>query len=122
MLNTSKVNHIKRLLDEGSSLKKVARTCKVSINTVRRIDRGIEVKPNLSKTYNSLIKKRDEVRKLFFDCEGNCNVMLRSIEKTIGAVPSQRTLQRFCKPFRIEMKQASTSRAGMKHRLAASFK
>ena len=51
--------------------------------------------------------KLEDIRKLFYDCRGNCSAMLRFVEDAISVEPpSLRTLQKFCTPFRLELLQS----------------
>ena len=51
--------------------------------------------------------KLEDIRKLFYDCRGNCSAMLRFVEDAISVEPpGLRTLQKFCTPFRLELLQS----------------
>ena len=51
----------------------------------------------------------EDIRKLSYDCRGNCSAMLRFMEDFISVEPpSLCTLQKFCTPFRQEFLLDST--------------
>ena len=53
----------------------------------------------------------EDIRKLFYDCRGNCSAMLRFVEDAISVEPpSLRTLQKFCTPFRLELQMCIRDR------------
>ena len=63
--------------------------------------------------WRAMEAKREEVKKLFYDCKGNCSAMHRFVKDTIGVeAPSLRTLQKFCKPFRLELRQSRLTKTG----------
>ena len=107
MLDKYKINQIKVLLGEGHGIKTVARLTGVSRNTVRRYQRNIPRKEHHGPAWRAMEAKREELKKLFFSCKGNCSAMHRFVEETIGVKPpSLRTLQKFCTPFRLELRQS----------------
>ena len=107
MLDKYKVKQIQALLGEGQGIKTVARMTGVSRNTVRRYQRNTPRKGHHGPAWRAMEAKREEVKKLFFSCKGNCSAMHRFVEETIGVKPpSLRTLQKFCMPFRLELRQS----------------
>ena len=107
MLDKYKVKQIQALLGEGQGIKTVARMTGVSRNTVRRYQRNTPRKGHHGPEWRAMEAKREEVKKLFFSCKGNCSAMHRFVEETIGVKPpSLRTLQKFCMPFRLELRQS----------------
>ena len=105
MLDKYKVKQIQALLSEGHGIKTVARLTSVSRNTVRRYQRNTPRKGHHGPAWRAMEAKREEVKKLFYDCKGNCSAMHRFVKDTIGVeAPSLRTLQKFCKPFRLELR------------------
>ena len=60
-----------------------------------------------SRAWRAMEAKLEDIRKLFYDCRGNCSAMLRFVEDAISVEPpSLRTLQKFCTPFRLELLQS----------------
>ena len=113
MLDKYKVKQIQALLGEGQGIKTVARMTGVSRNTVRRYQRNTPRKGHHGPTWRAMEAKREEVKKLFFSCKGNCSAMHRFVEETIGVKPpSLRTLQKFCMPFRLELSQEQADEGG----------
>ena len=113
MLDKYKINQIKVLLSEGNGIKTVARLTGVSRNTVRRIHRNTPRKGRHGLGWRAMEAKREELKKLFYACKGNCSTMYRFVEDTIGVEPpSLRTLQKFCVPFRLELSQEQTDEGG----------
>ena len=105
MLDKFKVKQIQALLAEGNGIKTVSRLTGVSRNTVRRYH--TPRKGHHGPAWRAMEAKREEVKKLFFSCKGNCSAMYRFVEGTIGVKPpSLRTLQKFCTPFRLELRQS----------------
>ena len=114
MLDKYKINQIKVLLGEGHGIKTVARLTGVSRNTVRRYQRNIPRKGRHGLAWRAMEAKREELKKLFYACKGNCSTMYRFVEDTIGVKPpSLRTLQKFCVPFRLELSQDQADEGGM---------
>ena len=106
MLDKYKINQIKVLLSEGNGIKTVARLTGVSRNTPLKGRHGL--------AWRAMEAKREELKKLFYACKGNCSTMYRFVEDTIGVEPpSLRTLQKFCVPFRLELSQEQTDEGGM---------
>lgn len=117
MLDKYKINQIKVLLGEGHGIKTVARLTGVSRNTVRRYQRNIPRKGHHGPAWRAMDAKREELKKLFYACKGNCSTMHPFVENTIGVEPpSLRTLQKFCKPFRLEAKAEQADEGGGKLR------
>lgn len=113
MLDKYKINQIKVLLGEGHGIKTVARLTGVSRNTVRRYQRNTPRKERHGLAWRAIEAKREEVKKLFYACKGNCSTMHRLMEDTIGVEPpSLRTLQKFCVPFRLELSQEQADEGG----------
>ena len=113
MLDKYKVKQIQALLSEGHGIKTVARLTGVSRNTVRRYQRNTPRKGHHGPAWRAMEAKREEVKKLFYDCKGNCSAMHRFVKDTIGVeAPSLRTLQKFCKPFRLELRQSRLTKTG----------
>ena len=114
MLDKYKINQIKVLLSEGNGIKTVARLTGVSRNTVRRYQRNTPLKGRHGLAWRAMEAKREELKKLFYACKGNCSTMYRFVEDTIGVEPpSLRTLQKFCVPFRLELSQDQADEGGM---------
>lgn len=113
MLGKYKANQVKVLLAEGHGIKAVARMTGVSRNTVRRYQRNIPNKGHHGQVWQIMEEKQEAVKKLFYDCRGNCSVMHRFVKEIIGMdPPSLRTLQTFCMPFRLELRQSRLTRTG----------
>ena len=113
MLDKYKINQIKILLGEGHGIKTVARLTGVSRNTVRRYQRNTPRKGRHGPAWRAMEAKREEIKKLFYACKGNCSTMHRLLEDIIGVEPpSLRTLQKFCVPFRLELSQEQTDEGG----------
>ena len=107
MLDKYRVSQIKALLAEGHGIKTVAGMTGVSRNTVRRFQRNMPRKGHHSRAWRAMEAKLEDIRKLFYDCRGNCSAMLRFVEDAISVEPpSLRTLQKFCTPFRLELLQS----------------
>lgn len=107
MLNEYQVEQLHQLTDEGNGIRAVSRIMGIARKTVRRYLRGEPRKGRHSPAWHAMEEHREEVRKLFFDCKGNCSAMHRFVSDVIGMeAPGLRTLQKFCEPFRLELKQA----------------
>ena len=107
MLDKYRVSQIIALLNEGHGIKTVARMTGVSRNTVRRFQRNSPHKGHHGRAWRAMEVKLEDIRKLFYDCRGNCSAMLRFVEDAISVEPpSLRTLQKFCTPFRLERLQS----------------
>ena len=107
MLDKYRVSQIIALLNEGHGIKTVARMTGVSRNTVRRFQRNIPRKGHHGRAWRAMEAKLEDIRKLFYDCRGNCSAMLRFVEDAISVEPpSLRTQQKFCTPFRLELLQS----------------
>ena len=107
MLDKYRVSQIKALLVEGHGIKTVAGMTGVSRNTVRRFQRNIPLKSHHGLAWRTLEANLEDIRKLFYDCRGNCSAMLRFVKDAISVEPpSLRTLQKFCRPFRLELRQS----------------
>ena len=107
MLDKYRVSQIIALLNEGHGIKTVARMTGVSRNTVRRFQRNIPRKGHHGRAWRAMEAKLEDIRKLFYDCRGNCSAMLRFVEDAISVEPpGLRTLQKFCTPFRLELLQS----------------
>lgn len=107
MLDKYRVSQIKALLAEGHGIKTVAGMTGVSRNTVRRFQRNIPLKSHHGLAWRTLEANLEAIRKLFYDCRGNCSAMLRFVKDAISVEPpSLRTLQKFCRPFRLELRQS----------------
>ena len=76
-------------------------------NTVRRFQRDIPHKGHHGRAWRAMEANLEAVRKLFYDCRGNCSAMLRFMKDAISMEPpGLRTLQKFCTPFRLELLQS----------------
>ena len=107
MLDKYRVSQIRALLAEGHGIKTVARMTGVSRNTVRRFQRNVPPGEHHGQAWRAMKANLEAVRKLFYDCKGNCSAMLRFVEDVIGAEqPGLRTRQKFCTPFRLELRQS----------------
>ena len=92
---------------KGVPKKKIARALDVSISTVRRHLNGYEPRERRSQGHLLLAGHHEEVKALFVKCEGNCPPVLKAIQEAYGRQAeglSLRTLQRYCKPLRRELK------------------
>ena len=56
----------------------------VSRNTVRRFQRNIPRKGHHGRAWRTMEAKLEDIRKLFYDCRGNCSAMLRFVEDAIS--------------------------------------
>ena len=102
-----RISQIRALLTEGHGIKAVARMTGVSRNTVRRYQRNIPPKGRHGKAWRAMEVKQEDIKKLFYAFRDNCSAMHRFVEDTINAdPPSLRTLQKFCMPFRLELRQS----------------
>ena len=107
MLDKYRVSQIRALLAEGHGIKTVSRMTGVSRNTVRRFQRNVPRKGRHGQAWRAMEANQEGVRKLFYDCKGNCAAMLRFVEDAISVEPpSLRTLQKFCTSFRLELRQS----------------
>ena len=107
MLDKYKVSQIIALLDEAHGIKTVTRMMGVSRNKVRRFQRNISHKGHHGRTWRAMEADLEDIRKLFYNCRGNCSVMLRFLRDAISVEPpSLRTLQKFCAPFCLELLQS----------------
>ena len=84
MLDKYRVSQIIALLNEGHGIETVARMTGVSRNTVRRFQRNIPRKGHHSRAWRAMEAKLEDIRKLFYDCRGNCSAMLRFVEDAIS--------------------------------------
>ena len=108
MLDKYKVSQIMALLAEGHGIKTVAGMTGAARNTVRRFQRNIPHKGHHGRAWRAMEANLEAVRKLFYDCRGNCSAMLRFMKDAISMEPpGLRTLQKFCSPFRLELRQSS---------------
>ena len=76
MLDKYRASQIKALLAEGHGIKTVAGMTGVSRNTVRRFQRNIPLKSHHGLAWRTLEANLEAIRKLFYDCRGNCSAML----------------------------------------------
>ena len=76
MLDKYRVSQIIALLNEGLGIETVARMTGVSRNTVRRFQRNIPRKGHHGRAWRAMEAKLEDIRKLFYDCRGNCSAML----------------------------------------------
>ena len=107
MLDKYRVSQIMALLEEGQGIKTVARMTGTARNTVRRFQRDIPHKGHHGRAWRAMEANMEAVRKLFYDCRGNCSAMLRFMKDAISMEPpGLRTLQKFCTPFRLELLQS----------------
>ena len=107
MLDKYKVSQIMALLAEGHGIKTVAGMTGAARNTVRRFQRNIPHKGHHGRAWRAMEANREDIRKLFYDCRGNCSAMLRFVKDAISVEPpGLRTLQKFCTPFRLELLQS----------------
>lgn len=107
MLDKYRVSQIMALLEEGQGIKTVARMTGTARNTVRRFQRDIPHKGHHGRAWRAMEANLEAVRKLFYDCRGNCSAMLRFMKDAISMEPpGLRTLQKFCTPFRLELLQS----------------
>ena len=83
MLDKYRVSQIIALLNEGHGIKTVAGMTGVSRNTVRRFQRNMPRKGHHSRAWRAMEAKLEDIRKLFYDCRGNCSAMLRFVEDAI---------------------------------------
>lgn len=106
MLDINQRKRIRAMADAGIAVKKIARTLEISRNTVRRWIRNQE---NASKRFGKcqafLQEHSEEIREQFISCEGHCVPLQRQIQEKFGTDVGLRTLQRFCKTFRHELKE-----------------
>ena len=76
MLDKYKVSQIMALLAEGHGIKTVAGMTGAARNTVRRFQRNIPHKGHHGRAWRAMEANLEAIRKLFYDCRGNCSAML----------------------------------------------
>ena len=87
MLDKFQIKQVKALLSEGYAIKEVARMTGVSRNTVRRYQRNIPNKGHHGPVWRLMDENQEALKKLFYDCKGNCSAMQRFVEEIIGVEP-----------------------------------
>lgn len=107
MLQPIEINQIRSLYQSGMSIKQIVAQTGIARNTVRKYLR--ETLPDAEKhsSRHALEMHGSEIREMFIKCEGNCVVVQRNIDEQFGLSVSIRQLQRFCTPFRKELKPNS---------------
>lgn len=106
MLTEIEVKLITDLAKAHRSIKAIARQLHISRNTVRRYLRGrAPTGQGRSEAMKWLNDNRSRVRELFFTDEGNCAVVRRDLESSSTQKINLRQIQRFCRPFRRQIKE-----------------
>lgn len=103
MLQPIEINQIKSLYQAGVPIKQIVAQTGIVRNTVRKYLREMSSSPSTNSRH--IIESFGaEIREMFFKCEGNCVVVHRNVESKLGLHVSLRQLQRFCHPFRKDLK------------------
>lgn len=106
MLSSETRRLINRLHNEGKSVRELARSFNVARGTVRRcIRNNYQSERKLSSKRTFLNEHRDEIKKMYFEHEGYCVPLQRTILQQFHEDINIRMLERFCKGFREAMKQ-----------------
>ena len=102
MLTQIQIQQIQGLRQSGKSLRQIASLVAVSRNSVRKYLR----QPQVATTQKNFLETNAmEVRCWFLQCQGHCVPLVRKIREETGVKVKLRTLQRFCKPLRSELRQ-----------------
>lgn len=97
---------IRKYRAEGIGIREISRRTGINRNTVRRWLRQESPAPRKrSAAGDYLASHKEAVLKLFLKCELNCVVLRRVLREEFGVDVSLRTLQRFCEPYRKEIKR-----------------
>ncbi len=108
------IQRIRRLRKEGYGIREIAHLTDTARNTVRKYlsletdDDSI----NDDRHRSELWQKREEIRKLFIECQGNCSAMASRISGILDKPVGARSLQIFCSPFRKELQLFFFKRTG----------
>ena len=107
MLTTTQINQIVALHRQGKSIRNICKLVSVSRNTVRKYLRPVPVAERGDAICHALVNNREEIRSMFLECHGHCVPLLCKVQDELDIQVHLRTLQRFCKPFREEIKQTT---------------
>lgn len=110
MLTQTHVQQIHTAYQQGHSIRAVAKLTQFSRCTVRKYLRGATPKPKLGKQKQFLEDHADGIRDLFLECQGHCVPLQRKLKTEFNVDVHLRTLQRFCKDFRVSLKKSLEQR------------
>lgn len=102
VLQPIEINQIKSLYQSDVPIKQIVAQTGIARNTVRKYLRKMSSNP-LPNSQHLIESFGTEIREMFFKCEGNY-VVHRNVESKLGLKVSLRQLQRFCQPFRKDLK------------------
>lgn len=103
---------IKRLHEkEGKGIRELARDFSVSRNTIKRCLNGSYVK-NRKKSPNQMFlqKHYEQIKQMYYEHEGFCIPLQRTIKERFKFDIGLRMLERFCQPFRKALKNETAQR------------
>ena len=103
MITPLEINQIRSLHQAGVPIKRIVSQTGITRNTVRRYIKEEDSQP-LHKNRIFMQEHGERIRELFVKCDGNCVVLQRFLDEEFGQQISLRQLQRFCEPFRQELK------------------
>lgn len=103
MITPLEINQIRSLHQAGVPIKKIVSQTGIARNTVRRYIKE-EVTQASHKDRVFMQEHGERIRELFIKCDGNCVVLQRVLAEEFNQQISLRQLQRFCEPFRQELK------------------
>ena len=103
---------IKRLHEkEGKGIRELARDFSVSRNTIKRCLNSSYVK-NRKKSPNQMFlqKHYEQIKQMYYEHEGFCIPLQRTIKEQFKFDIGLRMLERFCQPFRKALKNEKAQR------------
>lgn len=103
MITPLEINQIRSLHQAGVPIKRIVSQTGIARNTVRRYIKE-EVTQASHKDRVFMQEHGERIRELFIKCDANCVVLQRVLAEEFNQQISLRQLQRFCEPFRQELK------------------
>lgn len=111
MLSLETRQLISRLHQEGKGIRELSRLFKVTRSSVRRcIRNNYRTERKVSPARSFLNTHREEIKRMYFEHEGFCVPLQRTIKEQFNESISLRMLERFCKSFREAMRGAEPVR------------
>lgn len=107
MLTTTQINQITALRSQGQSIRTICKLVGISRNTVRKYLRPAPEIEDGESIGLALADNHEKIRSMFLECHGHCVPLSRKIKEELNIQVHLRTLQRFCKPFRDEIKETT---------------
>ena len=103
---------IKRLHEkEGKGIRELARDFSVSRNTIKRCLNGAYAKSRKKSPNQMFLQQHyEQIKKMYYEHEGFCIPLQRTIKERFHLDIGLRMLERFCQPFRKALKSEAAER------------